>query len=350
MRGEVPANLSLCLLLSVMACTFISCAGYSDDGAGAPAVPGDQASPLAGVTVTSGSLPPSLKWAYMLQNDVSNEITGTDFNVLVMDYTKDGADDSVHRYTTAEMSRIKNVGATRVALAYLSIGEAEDYRYYFDPAWTDEGEGARPDRDAPAWLGRGNPCWEGNYKVRYWSEEWQLIVLGYLDKIIAYGFDGAYLDVVDGFEYWSDEENGEGYFLSESDTAARMIDFVGRIATHARAKDADFLVVPQNGERLLGYDESGDYLKAIDGIGVEDLYYNERTAVDPEATAERVDYLDQVLRAGKPVIVVDYVCAGFRDAVVDDFLAKAGADGYFPYAARTDRELDRLVTFPGQGE
>jgi cysteinyl-tRNA synthetase, unknown class len=324
-----------------------SCGPRDDD----TSVATDAATPTVTKAVAPVASPPaSPEWAYMIQGDVTAEIAGTTFDVLVMDYTKDGTDDPAQRYTAGEMASIKGDGSTRLAIAYLSLGEAEDYRYYFDPRWTDEGEDGQSDEDAPDWLKRTNPDWEGNYKVQYWSEDWQQIVLGYLDRIIAYDFDGVYLDIVDGFEYWSDEENGEDYSLTEAEAAARMIDFVKTIAAHARAEDEDFVIIPQNGERILEYDTNGDYLAVIDGIGVEDLYYDERTAIDPAVTEGRVVYLDKVAEAGKPVVVVDYVYEGIRDTMVDEFIAKASAAGYFPYAAYTDRELDRIVTFAGQGE
>ncbi len=312
------------------------------------------ASPVG--TVASVAEPPDEaalakpRWAYMLQGDVAAEIGGTNFDLVVMDYTKDGTDDPAQRYTSAEMAHMQGESVTRVLLAYLSVGEAEEYRYYFDPAWVDDATPGLSDPDAPDWLGRANPGWEGNHKVRYWSEDWQQLVIGYLERIIAYGYDGVYLDIVDGFEYWSDPENGEGYSLSEADAAERMIALVTRIAAHARGLRQDFLIIPQNGERLLAYDASGGYLLAIDGLGVEDLFYDQRTLIDPSVTAERKVYLDSALAAGKPVIVVDYVYSGSRDSVVDDFLAKAAAAGYCAYAAWTDRELDRLVKFAGQGE
>jgi uncharacterized protein (TIGR01370 family) len=60
--------------------------------------------------------------------------------------------------------------------------------------------------------------------------------------------------------------------------------------------------------------------------------------------------LDRVKAAGKKVVVVDYVDDGSRPVrgIVSDFLRRARADGYFPYAARTDRALDRINTFAGQ--
>ena len=51
-----------------------------------------------------------------------------------------------------------------------------------------------------------SPDWEGNYKVRYWEEDWQAIIYGdadsYLQKILDAGFDGVYLDIIDAFEYF----------------------------------------------------------------------------------------------------------------------------------------------------
>jgi cysteinyl-tRNA synthetase len=51
-----------------------------------------------------------------------------------------------------------------------------------------------------------NRQWKGNYKGDYWDPDWQAIILGgenaYLDKILAAGFDGVYLDIIDAFEYF----------------------------------------------------------------------------------------------------------------------------------------------------
>jgi len=58
----------------------------------------------------------------------------------------------------------------------------------------------------PAWLLSENPNWPGNHKVYCWDPEWQTIIYGnrdsYLVKILAAGFDGVYLDLIDAFEYF----------------------------------------------------------------------------------------------------------------------------------------------------
>ena len=93
--------------------------------------------------------------------------------------------------------KTKNNGGKRLVISYMSIGEAEDYRYYWKSGW---------DINPPVWLADENPYWLGNYKVRYWIKEWQDIIFGsessYLKKIIDAGFDGVYLDIIDAFEYF----------------------------------------------------------------------------------------------------------------------------------------------------
>ena len=45
-----------------------------------------------------------------------------------------------------------------------------------------------------------------HFKVKYWRPEWQTILYGSsdacLDKIMAAGFDGAFLDVIDAYYYF----------------------------------------------------------------------------------------------------------------------------------------------------
>ena len=311
--------------------------------------PADRSPPSFAAGALAGT-----RWLFQLQEASPIEIAATTFDTVVMDYSTDGTE--AGRYGAGALAVLK-AGGARQALAYLSIGEAEDYRYYFQPGWLSR-SGGPPGGQAPCWLSRRNPQWKGNYKVQYWSQDWQRIVLGYLDRIIGDGFDGVYLDIVDAYLYWSDPGNGESFSLSEGEAAARMINLVQRIAFQARAvrRKPDFLIVPQNGEGLLDYDqgfgglEAGGYLKTIDGIGVEDLYYDRTRAQNVEAIALRKQYLDRIKAAGKKVVVLDYVDDGSRPvrAIVGEFLRRARSDGFFPYAARTDRALDCINVFPGQ--
>lgn len=337
---KTPFTISLSLFIAAAAalgCTALSgCAG-------APTTTEctDTAGP-AGEAFSEAAIP-GTSWLYQLQNADPGEIAGTDYDILVIDYSRTGGE--AGRYSAAEMETMKSrsPGQARTVLAYLSIGEAEDYRYYFNSAWTG-GIGSQPSAEAPCWLGLTNPEWEGNYKVQYWSEEWQQIVLGYVDKIIDDGFDGVYLDIIDAYEYWGDEDSGEGFAIPEDEAAEGMINFVKRIAYHSRIDRGmnAFLIVPQNGEALLDYD-TGDYLRTVNGIGIEDLYYWETEKIDPGETARRKEYLDRITAAEKTVIVVDYVDNGSDSTGnterINDFTSRAESDGYLPFAASVDREL-----------
>lgn len=187
--------------------------------------------------------------------------------------------------------------------------------------------------------------------MKYWNDNWKKIVFAYLDRIIDQGFCGVYLDKVDAFEYWSDPDNGEDVYLSEEEAAERMISFIKEITDYCRNSTGnDFYVIPQNGERLIEYDNT--ILDVISGWAVEDLFYDGLNPIPSSTTRERVHYLDIIRNAGKPVFVVDYVddesgYTGSNKERIDDFRAKTLAKGYIPYVARSDRELDELNVIEG---
>ncbi|MCD4834544.1 MAG: endo alpha-1,4 polygalactosaminidase [Bacteroidales bacterium] len=133
---------------------------------------------------------------YASKTEFINDIKATNYDLLIMDYFF-GDDNQEFNTTEVEQLKQKANGGTRLVVIYMSIGEAEDYRYYWDESWT---------VGSPEWIEAENPDWEGNYKVQYWNSDWQDIIFGnenaYLDKIIDAGFDGVYLDIIEGFEYF----------------------------------------------------------------------------------------------------------------------------------------------------
>lgn len=283
-------------------------------------------------------LPKVRDWAIQLQEADPSSIVKSGFQLVVIDYSRDGSEEGA--YSREEIDLLKSSGI--IPIAYLSIGEAEDYRFYWREEWF---------HDPPAWLGRENPEWEGNYAVKYWEEEWKRILRAYVDRIVERGFCGLYLDKVDEFEYWSDPESGEREVLPEVDAARRMIDLIIEVAEYARSEAGQaFLVIPQNGERILKYDD-GELLRTISGWAAEDLFYDgtEEWSGDDAAwiTAHRLTYLDSLVAGGKLVLSVDYVddgsgYAGENKRRIDDYRRRAIERGYLPYAARSDRELDSL--------
>ncbi len=51
----------------------------------------------------------------------------------------------------------------------------------------------------------------------------------------------------------------------------------------------DFYIIPQNGERLLDYD-NGTLLNIISGWAVEDLFYNEPKLIPESIIRDRIRY------------------------------------------------------------
>jgi len=129
------------------------------------------------------------------KEDFIQAVTATNYDLLIMDLF---SPDNI-AFTESEVGRLKAKanGGRRLVVSYMSIGEAEDYRYYWKSEWK---------KDPPSWMDGENPDWEGNYKVRYWEEAWQEIIFGgadsYLDRILVAGFDGVYLDIIDAYEYY----------------------------------------------------------------------------------------------------------------------------------------------------
>lgn len=290
-------------------------------------------------------------WLYQLQNPDPETIAAAGFPGAVIDTSRDGTDGGA--FSPAQIATLRAAGMR--TLCYFSIGEAEDYRFYFDPAWK------RP-ATRPAWFGRENPDWKGNFKVRYWDSAWRdTVLLPFLQRIVAQGFDGVYLDIVDAFEYWGDpasygrrgETRRPGDPVNEADAAARMIALVAWIHdTAATLRGAPMEVFPQNGERLLAYDTDGTLLAAVTGFGVEDLWFDGTRRQPAAETNARLPHLRAARAAGKQILTVEYVdkngrLTGANARRIQEYLTRARAEGFDFYVARSDRELDRINRVPG---
>lgn len=131
---------------------------------------------------------------FATKQEFINAVSATNYDVVLMDYAFNEVP-----FTANEINSLKtkNNGSKRLIISYMSIGEAENYRYYWQNQWQ---------TGSPEWLDKENPDWAGNFKVKYWMSDWQSIIYGndnsYLKKIIDAGFDGVYLDIIDAFEYY----------------------------------------------------------------------------------------------------------------------------------------------------
>ena len=235
----------------------------------------------------------------------------------------------------ADLDAIRSGKAKRKVVAYLSIGEAEDYRPYWQSEWVNNGKRIA---SAPAWLGIENPDWKGNYQVKYWNADWQKLILPAIDDAMAHGFDGVYLDVVDGFETY---EQGADYYLDDrmnpetKQTYRRdMVDWVKAIAARARAKNPAALVIPQNGSQLVVHK---DFIEVINAQGIEDLFTNGKKLQPASHTDEILGNLKLLASAKKPVLLIEYPKTPERQALSKKLAKENGLVWLV-----TDRQLKTL--------
>lgn len=125
-------------------------------------------------------------------------IQQTNFDVVIIDAFFDS-----EMLTAADVMslQVKANGGERIVLAYMSIGSAENYRYYWKSDWK---------LHKPRWLKKEYDGYSDEIWVKYWKQEWKDIIYGndesYTKKLIDAGFDGTYLDNVEAyyFLYYND--------------------------------------------------------------------------------------------------------------------------------------------------
>jgi cysteinyl-tRNA synthetase, unknown class len=289
---------------------------------------------MANDTIPAGKAPQNVAgWTFSTKNNELAQLLKSDSKLLVLDFPQNNS-------IASQSAKDKIVAlhqAGKETISYLSIGESEDFRPYYQSSWN---------TNPPSWMGKENPEWPESNKVKYWDPEWQKIVFNSLDKIIESGFDGIYLDIVDGYDYWSNPNNGEGLVLNRQDAAQRMIDFISSLTEYARVQKGkpNFYIIPQNGEELVKYGRDDSYIKNISGVGIESLFYRETSSQSAASIKYRSESLDKITAAGKPVLVIDYVndgsgYQGNNQRRIDDFWSKATKAGYVPQISATDRSI-----------
>lgn len=263
-----------------------------------------------------------------LQRARANRLAPTAFDLVIADISLAGSS----RQNIENLR--KSEGGDKLVVAYMSIGQAARFQYYWKREWSQDG-------NWPHWADEPDGTWAGDVWVHYWDPEWQDIILtgedAYIDRILDMGFDGVLLDRVDTANYY--EEQGRETAYQE------MADFVIAISDYAKAQSPGFGIFTINGEDIpLRLPDSG-YMEAVDGIVVESLYYGyprDNEPSFPDWTALREADLDQWVEVGKLVLTVDY---SLRPEHVDDSYARSSARGYVPYVSV--RSLGRMLIHEG---
>ncbi|MEZ5855174.1 MAG: endo alpha-1,4 polygalactosaminidase [Hyphomicrobiaceae bacterium] len=275
-------------------------------------------------------------WDYQLQKIDPARLERSMADLLVIDYSRTGRGDGAFSRDDVMRLKLRPDGSPRLVVAYLSVGEAEEYRYYWKAEWKSA---------PPPWLYTENCRWPGNHLVRYWMDDWKELIFrgqdSYLAQIIAAGFDGVYLDRIDA--YWDLRE-------TYPQGQAAMVDFVAELAEHARRAKPGFLVIAQNAEALL---DNASYRAAIDALAKEDLLHGVKgTGVrnDEKLIAWSLGQIDRLKRDGKPVLVVEYLQSREAIAQARKETRALGLRSTFPTRALDGRDpLDPpTITEPSQ--
>lgn len=206
-------------------------------------------------------------WLLLLNNDLDpltlQRLEKAPFGMIVVDHVS--SQKSVPETLSGDaVKRLQHGpdGARRPVIAYLNIGQAEDYRTYWQKGWR---------IGKPSFiLGTDPDGWAGNFPVAYWKREWRQLIVGpdgLVERIRSAGFDGLYLDWVGGFE---DESVIAAARRDGVDARKEMIEWVRAVSAAAKSGERPMLVIAQNAAPLL---QDSTYLDAIDGVSHEDIWF-----------------------------------------------------------------------------
>ncbi len=281
-------------------------------------------------------------WAYQIQEQYDNPqaLADSRYDLLVIDQVR-----SISDFQTYDdkglVSKLKasanHKGGNKLVVAYIDVGEAEDYRWYWKSGWK---------VGNPSFIVSTDPDgWTGNYPVAFWDPAWKAIVFQFLDRILEDGFDGIYMDWLEGYvhEPVAKAAAGQG-----KNAVTEMVAFVKEISKYVKSKKPGFLVIGQNAAELGAH---ADYLSAVDAQAQEHVWFRGQTGGAPgdlpmtaDDTKDYQQNLALFLKAGKPVFTVDYAT---MPANVKAAYDKAKEKGYVEYV--TTVELDRLTSTPPPG-
>ncbi len=305
-------------------------------------------------------------WAYNIQqvntSRQRNELVGTHFDMYVLEpvITEKGQ----AGFNIAGLIKdIKDYNKTNynkepIVLAYVDVGQAEDWRWYWQNGW---GIGN------PDWIVATDPNdWEGNYPVAYWHPQWQRIVIyghrgkSHVQEILRAGFDGIYMDWVEAF---SDDDVRAKAREDGVNPVQAMFQFIEKIRNFARSgspiANPDFLIVAQNASDLHQKNRAR-YETLMDAIALEAVWYDGDGGFDnwsdsrgynvltndlyPGWTEEVLSHL-QALKGKMPIFIAEYAqnLQGRRLAS-RVYNTLAPQHGFIPYCTR--RSLSRLSKTP----
>ncbi len=284
---------------------------------------------------------------------LAQSLANSDDDMLIVDPTATLKGDASFDMAAA-VAQLKANDPSRVVLAYLNIGEAQDFRAYWQSNWK---QPQTNHAGNPGFILQTDPFgWSGSFPVAYWSAAWQNLYLGNIGivrRIARAGFDGLLLDNVGDYTY-SAVAAAAG--KAHINPATAMVSFVSRIGATFRKINPAGNVLSLNAEDLARVDPA--FVGDVNGMAFEDTWYSGTPnspwgdpaggdiATDPSVAAGRIGEYQVFQNAGKPVFTIDYALI---EADAENAYAQSSALGFVPLVTQVSLAQPTTTPPPGLG-
>ncbi len=313
-------------------------------------------------------------WCYQIQQldtqDAIQTIIDSKYDMVVIEptVTYDPSFNASDMVTRIKGSMASDGVHRKLVIAYIDIGQAEEWRWYWDGHTTYEEQGTCRQSfidQIQVWAPFVAACdpdgWAGNYPVAFWERDWKDVVIdgtnlgtgwnlpfsSMLEEVLNDGFDGVYLDWVEAWEMPAVQSRADN---DGKDPGREMLNFIKEIRAYGKARNPNFLVIQQNSSELINEVGATELAGAVDGIAQEGVWWDGVGGNDDWTHPEGYDYqscctgyylsrLRKYKAAGFAVFVADYALNH-----AEDVYQNAAGEGFIGYATR--RSLSRLTTTP----
>lgn len=294
-------------------------------------------------------------WALQLGVFSTERLGNAPHDLLVIDPWADAS--GAGNPTSAAALKVKPDGMRRMVMAQLALSSMDEARPDWSPMWVVpaaapmataavpglSAHAARqpvaghrpllgPSADAPSWLGGEQADRRGTFEVRYWQSAWRHRLFGSVvaevDRLIAAGYDGIYLTGVATSANWRHERP-----TADADMAA----LVGDVAGYARRVKPDFIVVVEDGERLL---DAGSVAQTIDGVAKHSVFFAADGRPHKQSDIDgSVATLRKASDLGLTVLTVEHLSGG---AAIDRARELSRGEKFIPFVqSRESASLHR---------
>jgi cysteinyl-tRNA synthetase len=273
----------------------------------------------------------SLAFIYQLQGENYNSLASTNFKVSVTD-----PDDT--QLTSSQIHSLEASGKTMYS--YLSIGEAENYRSYWQSSWNS---------NPPSFLLGEDKSWPGDYNVKFWDPAWQHMIINEAVTMAKDGYNGVVLDVVDAYTV----QSVANAYTGSGDARSAMMSFVEAISAATKAVNPNFHIIQNNALDLLTTDPNDGnsatntaYMSHIDGVVAEDTFYNSDNTKTSWGTWN-LQYLQHAVDSGKQVYSIDYPT---NASAQQSYISQAVSHGFIPFVGTENLDSVPSVNYQVPGD